>query len=389
MTAGEFTGPPRRNEHNLRIVVNGASIDGWSGYHVETSMLTPANTFELRRPFDLRAWNLLRRDSDVLIEIDGTPIMRGFVGKRHRKAREGTMTISGRSRSGRLVDEAAPSVNFSGMTILQAFERLGRPWFGTFTLSDAANRRLRVGRGKRVAGGKEPVITINVRVPKRGRVHPGERRAQVMHEIASRAGLIWWATSDGQSIYIGKPNHEQDPQYVFRHIAPGSTAQNTVKDLEIIEDDEDRYSVIMVGGSGGATPDDYGANVTDRRGVVYDSPFNKIDGTGRDFIHPKRLFMPEHDFDSYADAQRVARNEQIRRDYKRHIVQIEAELHGQFLTPGSPPTLFTYNTVARVIDEEADIDDDYLIVDCAYSSNREQGETTTMHLVPTGTEILL
>lgn len=379
--------------HNIRIVTNGAEIGGWSGYHVESSMLTPTNAFELRRPFDLQAWNLLRRDSDVTIEIDGTPILRGFVGKRHRLAREGTMVISGRSRSGRLVDEAAPSVNFSGMTILQAFQRLGRPWFGQYVLSDAANRRVRVGKGKRVAGGKEPTVTINIRVPRRGIVHAGQARAQVMHEIAGRAGLIWWASSDGVSIYIGKPNHEQDPQYVFRHIAPKSTATNTVKDLEIIEDDEDRYSLIMCGGTGGATPDDYGSNVTDRRGVVYDNPLSKrgdgTDGTGRDFIHPKRLFMPERDFDSYADAQRVARNEQIRRDYKRHVVQIEAELHGQFLTPGSPPTLYTFNTVARVIDEEAEIDDTYLIVDCAYSSNREQGETTTMHMVPTGTEILL
>lgn len=379
--------------HNIRVVINGAVIEGWSGYHVETSMLTPTNAFELRRPFDLQAWNLLRRDSDVRIEIDGTTILRGFVGRRHRKAREGLMILSGRSRSGRLVDEPAPSVNFSGMTILEAFRRLASPWFGQFVLSDAANRRLRVGKGKRVAGGKEPVITINIKVPRRGIVHPGERRSQVMHEIVARAGLIWWASSEGDAIYIGKPNHEQDPQYVFRHIAAGSTAQNTVKDIEIIEDDEDRYSEIVCAGTGGATPDDYGSNTTDRRGVVFDNPLSKrgdgTRGTGRDFIHPKTLFMPERDFDSYGDAQRVARNEQIRRDYKRHLLQVEAELHGQFLTPGGSPTLFTYNTVAHVIDEEADIDDTYLIVDCAYSSNREQGETTTMHLVPTGTEILL
>lgn len=375
--------------HDIRIVTNGAQISGWSGYHVETSMLTPANSFELRRPFDLQAWNLLRRDSDVRIEIDGTCILRGFIGRRNRRAREGTMTVSGRSRAGRLVDEAAPSVHFSGMTILQAFKRLGAPWFSKFTLSDARDRRLRVGRGKRVAGGKEPVVTINIRVPRRGIVHPGERRAQVMHEIAARAGLIWWASSDGEEIFVGKPNHEQDPQYVFRHIAPNSTATNTVKDLVVDEDDEDRYSVIMCGGTGGATPDDYGKNVTDRRGVVYDNPLNKIDGTGRDFIHPKRLFMPEKDFDSYADAQRVARNEQIRRDYKRHVVTVEVALHGQFLTPGGSPTIFTHNTVARVIDEELELDDTYLIVDCAYSSERVTGETTTMHMVPTGTEILL
>lgn len=375
--------------HQVRIVTNGAEIGGWSGYHIESSMLTPSNAFELRRPFDLTAWNLLRRDADVLVQIDGTTVLRGFIGQRNKRSREGTMVVSGRSRAGRLVDEAAPSANFSGMTILQAFGRLGKPWFGKFTLSDARDRRLRVGKGKRVAGGKEPVITINIRVPKRGIVHPGERRSQVMHEIAARAGLIWWASSDGEEIFIGKPNHEQDPQYVFRHIAPNSTAQNTVKDLVIDEDDEDRYSVIMCGGTGGATPDDYGKNVTDRRGVVYDNPLNRIDGTGRDFIHPKRLFMPERDFQSYGDAQRVARNEQIRRDYKRHVVTVEAALHGQFLTPGGSPTIFTHNTVARVIDEEIDLDDTYLIVDCAYSSERTTGEVTTMHMVPTGTEILL
>ena len=371
-------------------MTNGAVIDGWTGYHVDVSMITPSDGFELRRPFDAQAWNLLRRDSDVQIELDGTPILRGFVGRRERHAKAGTMVISGRDRAGRLVDESAPSIDYSGLTILQAFRQLASPWFDEIVLSDARNRNLRRGKGKRVAAASEPVVTINVRVPRRGTVHPGEKRSHLMHEIASRAGLIWWSTADGKQIFVGKPNHEQAPQYVFAHTKTGSTTKSTVKDLTITEDDEDRYSLIMCGGAGGATPHDFGANVTDRRGVVYDSPFNRIDGTGRDFIHPKRLYMPERDFESYGDAQRVARNEQMRRDYKRHLVSVEAALHGQFLSDGAPATLFAPNTVARVIDEEQDppLDDTYLIVSCAYSSNREQGETTTMHMVPTGTEII-
>lgn len=374
--------------HKIRIVTNGAEIGGWSGYHVNSSMLAPADDWELRRPFSLEAWNLIRRDADVLIEIDETPILRGIVDHRRKEAREGTMTISGRDRAGRLVDESAPSINYSGMTIVEAFKRLASPWFSRITLSDARNRRLRVGKGKRVASGAEPVVTINVRVPRRGIVHPGEKRSQVMHEIAARAGLIWWSSADGQEIFVGKPNSDQPAQYTFRHTKPGSGETSNVKDLIVDEDDGDRYSLILCGGVGGATPDDYGKNITDRRGVVYDDPTNRLDGTGRDFIHPKRMFMPEQQFDSFADAQRVARNEQIRRDYKRHVVTVEAALHGQFLTP-TAPTLFAPNTVARVIDEELELDDTYLIVDCAYSSNREQGETTTMHMVPTGTEILL
>lgn len=376
--------------HVIRIVTNGAVIGGWTGYNVQSSMITPADTFELRRPFDLQAWNLLRKDSDVTIEIDGTPILRGFIGKRVKNSKAGTMTVSGRDRAGRLVDESAPSIDYSGMTILQAFQRLVSPWFGSVTLSDARNRTLRRGKGKRVASGKEPVVTINVRVPRRGIVHPGEKRSHIMHEIAARAGLIWWSSGDGKEIFVGKPNFTQAPQYTLIHAAPGSATVGNVKDLTVTEDDEDRYSLIMCGGVGGATPDNYGNNITDRRGVVYDNPFNKIDGTGRDFIHPKRMFMPERDFDSYGDAARVAANEQIRRDFKRHVVSIEAPLHGQFLSDSpTEATLFAFNTVARVIDEELELDDTYLVVSCSYSSERDQGETTTLTLVPTGTEIIL
>lgn len=376
------------NSHVVTVVVNGAEIRGWTGYHVESSMLTPADSFELRRPFDRQAWNLLRRDSDVTILIDGTAILRGFIEKRKKQSKAGTMTIGGRDRAGRLVDESAQAIDYSGMTILDAFRRLGEPWFSQFTLSDARNRRLRVGKGKRVASGAEPSVLINIRVPRRGTVHPGEKRSQVMHEIAARSNLIWWSSADGREIFIGKPNFTQEPQYLFVHAAEGSKTEATVKDLVIDEDDGDRYSLIMCAGVGGQGSTDYGSNVVDRRGVVFDSPFNRIDGTGRDFIHPKRLFMPERDYDSYADASRVARNEQIRRDYKRHVITVDAPLHGQFLASG-PPTLFAYNTVARVIDEDIPIDDTYLIVSCAFSSERQQGEFTTLTMVPTGTEILL
>lgn len=375
--------------HEIRVVCNGAVVTGWTGYHVDSSMITPTDGFELRRAFSLEAWNLLRRDSDVTIEIDGTPILRGFIDKRVRQAKAGTMTISGRDRCGRLVDESAPKIDYSGITIEQAFKQLMSPWFSTLTISDARNRRLRRGKGRRVASGEEDPVTINIRVPRQGNVHPGEKRSHVMHEIASRAQLIWWSSADGKELFIGRPNQAQAPQYLFVHAKPGSPTKATVKDLTVTEDDGDRYSLIMVAGSGGQGDTNFGKNVSSNAGAVFDNPFNRIDGSGRDFIHPKRMFMPEKSFSSFHDAQRVAEVEAIRRNYKRHLVSVEAPLHGQFLNPGGPATIFAYNTVARVIDEELELDDTYLIVSCAFSSNREQGETTTMHMVPTGTPILL
>ena len=377
--------------HVTRVVVNGAVIDGWTGYHVESSLLTPTDPFSLRRPFDAQAWNLLRRDSDVTIEIDGTAILRGFIDKRYKDSKAGTMEISGRDRAGRLVDESAPRINYTGMTILAALNELVSPWFSQVALSGARDRLLRRGRGKRLSGGAEPVVDIKLRVPRRGVVHPGMSRWQVIQEIARRSGALAYSSADGREIILGRPNQTQPAQYLFVNAAPGRRVPGTeyVKNLILEEDDGDRYSLLMCAGVGGQSDTNYGTNVIDNRGVVFDNFANRIDGTGRDFIHPKRLFLPEKDFDSYGDAQLVAAQEQVRRDMKRHVVTVEAPLHGQFLDPGRP-TLFAPGCVARVIDQDQDpvLDDNYLILSCAYSSNRDQGETTTMHMVPVGTEIL-
>jgi prophage tail gpP-like protein len=374
--------------HVMTAIVDGQQVSGWQSGNIESSMITPADSFVMRMPFSLTAWNTLRRDAAIAIKADGVTLLSGFIDKRIKKGRAGVIEISGRDRVGRLVDESAPAIDYSGLTILEAVKRLCSPWFGEITLSDAKNRRLRRGKGRRVASGNEPVITINVRVPRRGRVHPGETRWHLIHEIASRAGLIAYSSSDGKEFFIGKPNQQQAPQYLFALGKPGSRTKTTVRDMTITEDDGDRFSLIMVAGVGGQSDTNYGKNITDHRGAVFDNPFNRRDGTGRDFIHPKRMFMPERAFDSFADAQRVAEIEQHRRDYKRHVVSIEMPMFGQFLGT-SEATLFAPDTVARVIDEELEIDDKYIVVSCSYSFDRDNADTTTMHCVPVGTEIVL
>jgi len=371
----------------------GERVDGWSGYHVDSSMITAADGFELRRPFDARSWNLLRRGASITIRIDGTAIMRGFIDRRVKNSKAGTMTISGRDRVGRLVDESAPRINYSAMKILPALQELVSPWFDKVTLSDVRNRTLRVGKGKRLARSQapaEPTIQIAIRVPRRGVVHPGQTRWQIMHEIASRGSALVYSSADGTEIFFGKPNYAQQPLYLFRRAAPHSPNSSTVDDMTITEDDGDRYSLIVCGGVGGQSDTNYGKNVIDNRGVAFDNPANRRDGVGRDFLYPKRMYMPERDFESYGDASQVAHNEMARRDYKRHLISVEAPLHGQRY--GSDEyTLFAPTTIAHVIDEEQQpiLDGEYLIVSCAYSGQHDQGETTTMHLVPSGTEILL
>lgn len=374
----------------VTAIVEGQQVSGWQSGSIESSMITPADSFVLRMPFSITAWRTLRRDARITIRVDGTTFLDGFIEKRIKQGRAGVMEIHGRDRVGRLVDESAPATDYSDMMLLEAIRRLVSPWFEpkNVILTNAKNRRVRRGKGKRVAAGNEPVVTFNVRVPRRGAVHPGETRMQLIKEILSRAGLIGFATADGKEFVIGKPNQSQAPQYLFRLAAPGSTSETNVKDLTITEDDGDRFSMYICGGVGGQGDNNYGRNVVDNRGVALDNPFNTLDGTGRDFIHRKVMYLPERAFDSFNDAARVAANEKARRDYKRHQVAVEAHDMGQPLTPGEI-TLFAPDTVARVIDEEAEIDDTYQVVSCSYNFARDNGDWTTLHLVPTGTEIII
>jgi len=370
------------------IVESGQQITGWQSGNIESSIITPADKFVLRMPFSKDVWPLVKKNSKITIQADGVTLLSGFVDKRKKQGRAGLLEIEGRDRVGRLVDESAPLINYTGLTIGEAVKRLASPWFEEVSLTNAKNRRLRRGKGRRVASANEPVVTINVKVPRRGNVHPGETRWQIIHEIVSRSGLIAYSSSDGKELIVGKPNRKQPAQYEFVLAAPGSSTKTTVRDLTVTEDDGDRYSMYLCAGVGGQSDTNYGINVTDNRGVVFDNIFNRKDGTGRDFIYPKRMFMPERAFSSFGDAQQVVQNEQWRRDYKRHLVSVEMATFGQNLG-SSDPTLFAPDTVARVVDEELDIDDLYLVMECSYSFGRDSGDTTTLHLVPVETEIVL
>lgn len=370
--------------HEIKAVVEGQVVDGFISGNIKSSMITPADSFVLRMPYSLEVDRAMRRDAKLSIYADKVRIMRGIIDKRHHIVSKDVLEVSGRDLVGRLCQESAPAINYDGMTIVQAVTKLLSPWFGAPVLSNARNRRVRRGKGKRIASTTEPVVTINVRVPRRGRVHPGETRWQLIHEILSRAGLIGYSSSDGEEFIIGTPNQTQEPQYLFTITGEPST----VREIEITEDDGDRFSEYLCSGVGGQGDTNYGVGISDNRGVVFDNPFNRIDGTGRDFIHPKRMHLPERAFDAYGDAQRVAELEQARRDYHRHLVMVETSSWGENL--GSPePTLYATDTIARVVVAKRKLDDLYLIVEASYSFSHDDGDTCVMHMVPKGTKIVL
>lgn len=370
-------------KHRVTVVAQGVAIDGWISYSIQTSMIEAAQSFTLTRPFRLDAWKILRCDARITVVLDGTTVITGLIDKREHDKGENTITISGRCLVGRLVQESALALNYAKLTMIEAVKRLADPFFTTVSTSGARDRKLRRGKGRKVVDGVEPLI-INLPVPKRGAAHPGSSRWAIIEDIVSQAGYLCWGSADGKELIVGSPNSQQSPQYLFRHASASSGSKGNVRSMKFVEDQGDQYSLIAVVGTGGGDDANYGVNVQ-RAGRALD--FDSADGTGGGFLVPKRLLMPERDYDKNKDATRAAEREFARREFSRYRYTIQMSDHGQFI--GSEVrTIYAFNTIARVIDEDLRTDESWLIYAVSFECDGKAGETSTIELVPDFTEII-
>ena len=370
----------------ISISVAGVQIENWTEYEIESSILQ-VGSFSLKRPFDAAAFRLCTPDAAVTIQIDGIAVITGFIDDRSKVTDRGMneMEIAGRSRLGRMVQESAPYIGYDGLDLFEIAKRLADPWFLKITPSNARNRTVMRGRGRKVSSGAEPLV-VKVR-KKTWQVEPGQARMKILEQLASEAGYLVWDAGDGNELVIGKPNRTQDVQWLVANAAPGSNLASTATKLTIKESTADRFSLIMAVGSAAGDSINYGASTISKRGVVRNGP--GIDGTGVDFDHPKRLILSERTIADISEADEIARREMARRDFGKLTASATLRYHGQ-VTSGTTPTIFTYDTLARVIDEELDppLDDVFFVHTVKYRAGRTDGESTELVMVPRNTEIV-
>jgi prophage tail gpP-like protein len=375
----------RPRQHRVAVLVDGKQLDGWTAYDIKSSMLDPADSFSLERAFDRPTFDLLAPDTPIRVLIDDVTVINGFVDDRDVPEGEEMIQLSGRDRAGRLVQESAPGVDFRGAGIVDLVGKVAAPWFTTITVSNARNRRVRRGKGRKASVGAEPV-TINQRVGTR--IEPGQMRWAVIADLCRQAGYLCWSAGDGTELVVGQPNYDQEPQFVFFCPREGSAraGQGNVLGLGVRDSTGDRYSRILVVGSGTGTKENYGATVASRSGEARNNPA-RPEGDGLDFSAPKRLVI-EQACQSAAEAREMAEREMARRDAAGHRLTVRAPGHGQVVA-GQYPTLFAPDLLARVDDERTGIAGTYLITSCSYRSSRGGGEETVLELVRRGAALSL
>lgn len=368
--------------HRVSILVSGRQIDGWSSYEITNDITAPPGTFQMQRPFDLEAWELLRLDAIVRVVIDGVTIMTGFIEKSDLDGETDDIMISGRDRYSRL-DESAPGLDYSGLDLQALVKKVVDPWFPSTVLSNARNRRVSRGKGKKAKAGNEP-LSVGTRKKGATRIDPGQTRAAVVDRLLEQTGYLAFSASDGREFVIGKPHYDQAPQYRFFRPAPGSAraTEATVLTMALGRSTEGRFSKVMVVGAGGGTDANYGPKVASRTGIALDGP--GAEGTGGDFLFPKTLIV-QNTVSSLDEAQELADQELARRNARARTITVTCDGHGQHIA-GADPTIFVPDTVAWVEHERTGYKGMHLVTSCSYSGARNQ-ERTTLELVPHGVEL--
>ena len=427
--------------HEISVVAQGRRVPGWKSYSVTQDILQPANSFSMEVKFSREAWDLLDRDVEVQIFLDTTRILTGYIDRREKisSVSQGTLLrISGRDKTGRLVDESAPLLKYGGLNIKQLAELLVGDLFedgvslteGTRNRSILRNVQARQARVVReplldpvaqsfraatglalpavptdaaaqLAGSRvvprpplvDPGIFQGRRVPKK--VPPGASRWQILEEILTEARLMAWSSADGRKLIIGTPNYEQEIQFLFLE-AGQRTGQSDKTNcaITVVQDVAEMYSAYIAVGASKGNSSNYGRNVVRNRSQVYDNPENRSDGTGVNFRRRKFLIISDDSIKDPQDALQRAELEKLQRESNFWECVVRTSGHSQ-LYAGEEPTIFAVDTMARVMDGdtglgfEQGLPKDWLITQVTFTESAGAKTETELRMVPKGTLLSL
>lgn len=371
-------------KHEVSVVVAGVEVYGPTSYQIKTSLTDAVDSFTIAFPFAPEIWDLCVEDSPIRVFIDRVPVLTGRIDDRVA-GDEYEIEITGRCNRGRLYDDCAETISYGGLTLTGLIEQLAKPFFSRVVFTNVQDRALRRGKGKKARAGNEPAL-IAGRKKTGTQIEAGQTRWSVIDQLLEQTGLLAWSSGDGSTLIVSRPNYAQEVQFGFFRPAKDSrrAADANVLGMRVKRSTGDRYSRIVVVGSGPGTAVNYGAAVAARYGEAKNSDAT-VNGDGVDFTAPKRLIV-QRSIASVEEARELADREMAKRDAQGNLIEVTAPGHGQRIARAFT-TLFANDLLARVEDERTGTLATYAIVGCTYQQSRGASATTAMDLVLRGAVI--
>jgi prophage tail gpP-like protein len=380
-------------QHDVSLTLGGTGTecDVWDGYRVELGIFIAGApwSFELWRSADARsAWDQLApsvRPGDwIRFAIDEHPQLVAQIDARARGGdRRGgiKLVMSGRDLAAAAIDsDADPRIHLSNTTLEDAanamLEPLGIPLLIGANAQAARDVQTALRPGPHGASTRRP------RRQRVGRFHPkpGEKIWHLLVELCRRVGLLCWPTiaSDRTlAIAIDTPDYDQAATFVLqRREVNGVVAQDDpiIAGTEKIDIAGIPTEVFVCGhNADGDTAAGRFRAWLGNGGLFFDGRVNDALGARPRWIESTRATTQDH---ATQDAARVICDA----NRKLRLYECTVQGHGQMI--GGRMRLFAINTVARIRDTAAGIDEDMYIERVTFHGSRNEGQLTDLVLHP-------
>jgi len=335
-------------EDRLTLRVGGRIFEGWESVSIETGIEQIAGSFQLalteRWPNQLEAWTIPPGEY-CEIAIGGEPVISGYVDSAsvsYDAAAHG-LGVSGRDRTGDIVDCSAPATSFAGLSFVEIARRLVAPYH--ITVRDEAG----------VAGKKVPKCAIQ----------PGESVFQTLETLARQAAVL--LVSDGRGALVitraGKAGEAVDRLIEGENILSASFEHNH----------GELYSSITIKGqAAAAASSNYDLSAAAPKGEVKRAPSTTTTNSevGR---HRPLVIVAETEADAKRCQQRAAWEASTREAKSRRL---NIAVQGWRQSDGS---LWRINQTVSVVSPMLRLDERWLIAGVSYTLD-DGGTTTSLTL---------
>lgn len=388
----------------------GRAVDRWTSYSFNSHFLTPADGFSLtvENPrLDPIMEDGLVPGAKVQLRVAGCTQATGYLDSVERTAtRSGGIvwTLEGRDALGQAVDSGIdPREQFKETETLQdllvrVFEPFG--WGASqIQVDEGADQQIKTGRKLRQP--RKP--TKHPRASKLPQLRPnnGEGAYEFAARVAKRFGMQIWPSADGLTLYVGKPDFEQEATFTL--IRKRGGARNNILDGSAKFDMTEQPSFIVADGfSGGGA---FGKSklriialnpamaITEAQATAVGSKFktakvvNFLDPKGRvlqfapyPYPNAKPLYLHDENSKTEEQLEAFARREMMARVRKSLTYHVTVSGHGQ-ASGGGPLVPWTVGAVVDVQDEVTGVIEPMWVLSRTFEKNRDAGTRTRLELI--------
>lgn len=332
----------------IRLTVAGVANDTWTGWQVDSDLLTPADGFQLelytRQQVPLP--DAVTAGAACELALGDDRVLTGRIDELEQEvSRHGhTVRIVGRDLAAALVDCSTPFVSLREATLQQIVDDVVKPLGIT----------------------RVDIRAPKARVRRRVQIEPGQRAWEALMQVAQAGGLWPWMQPDG-TLVVGAPDYSVAPVGDLALKIDG--ADNNVASLSLRRSMAERYSQITVLGQHGQFDGDgFGVDRVGLHAKVSDDALAQ-----RGIFRPRVVVASDCDSTDLA----TARARKLLADSKLQGFEIRARVPGWRASGGA---VWMPGQRVRLVSEPHGLDGTYFVMARSLRLTRRDGAMTDLSL---------